>query len=104
MIEIIHQASSRPFNSERLLDSFNIVITSYGFIINFFPIYSSMHSPRTNRGGIFAVIMALIFCFTTYTLFSLMAMFSYGIDIQPNIFENIKQDKGVISICLRCLF
>lgn len=63
-----------------------------------------MHAPRTNKSGISAVVMALIFCFSTYTLFSLMAMFSYGIDIQPNIFENIKQDKGAISICLRALF
>ena len=63
-----------------------------------------MHAPRSNKNGQFAVIMALIFCVTTYTLFSMMAMFSYGINLQPNIFENIKQDKGFISICLRCLF
>jgi len=34
-----------------------------------------------------------------------MAWMSYGEKgIQPNIFENIKEDKGVLSIVLRTLF
>ena len=49
--------------------------------------------------------LALGFCLIAYLIFSTMAYMTYGAgEIHPNIFENIKEDKGVLSIVLRCLF
>ena len=49
-------------------------------------------------------MMALGFCFVAYIIFSSLAILTYGKDLNPNIFENIKKDQGIISILLRCLF
>jgi hypothetical protein len=65
--------------------------------------YRSLHH-RNNQRGIAAVVIALLFCFAAYLLFSSLAWYTYGDAIQPNIFENIKEDKGILSIILRCLF
>lgn len=85
------------------MDSMNITLASYGFVINFFPIYKSIQS-RSNSRGFLSVSMALSGCFVIYITFSLLALKAYGSDIQPNIFENVKMDKEWISIGLRVLF
>lgn len=59
---------------------------------------------KTNQKGYRAVALALAFCFFAYIIFSSLAIFSYGKQLQPNIFENIKKDTGLISIALRSLF
>ncbi|CDW90791.1 UNKNOWN [Stylonychia lemnae] len=91
------------FSFEKLMDSFNIVITAYGFVINFFPVYKNLKG-RSNTRGFITVIMALFFCFSTYLLFSLMTHRVYGSELKPSIFENIKNDSGIISYTLRSLF
>jgi hypothetical protein len=59
---------------------------------------------KSNRNGIKASFFALIFCLFIYLGFSFLAYGSYGNEIDPNIFENIKRDPGLFSIILRCLF
>lgn len=59
---------------------------------------------RNNSKGLYAAIIALIFCFITYNGFSLMAYNSYGDELQPSIFENIKQENDFISFALRSIF
>jgi amino acid permease len=56
-----------------IIDSICIVLSSYAFVINFYPIYSSMER-RTNRNGMYATTMAMIFCFIIYISFSLLAI------------------------------
>lgn len=48
--------------------------------------------------------MALAFGITAYTIFASLAILSYGYNIDPSIFENIKEDDGILSVALRCLF
>mmetsp|Transcript_3880 Transcript_3880/g.2608 ORF Transcript_3880/g.2608 Transcript_3880/m.2608 type:complete len:229 (+) Transcript_3880:624-1310(+) len=95
--------SGKVVTAESVMDSANITITSYGFIINFFPIYATLKE-RTNRNGFISAGMALLFGITAYTIFASLAILSYGYDIDPSIFENIKEDDNALSIALRCLF
>lgn len=88
---------------ENALDSLNISVTSYGFIINFFPIYSSMRH-RSNLNAQLAVVTALTFIMMSYTLFALVSYFSFGLNVQSSIFENLKQDNDMISLFVRILF
>jgi hypothetical protein len=81
----------------------NIVLASYGFVINFFPTYASIRN-RNNSKGILATAMALIFCLVAYLFFSVMAIECYGMDLNPSIFENIKEDNDAISIILLSFF
>ncbi len=34
----------------KLIDSMNIVLASYGFVLNFFPIYTSMEEKSNKKG------------------------------------------------------
>jgi Ca2+/Na+ antiporter len=61
-------------------------------------------SSRSNTRGIASVVVALLFCLCTYVFFSLMAHRVYGSDLKQSIFENIKNDPGMLSIALRILF
>lgn len=85
------------------MDSVNIIITSYAFILNFFPVFSSMEdkSPASGRR---AVSVAMIFCFIVYVLFSFLAYFVYGDNLNPNIFENLTLENNFLSIFIRALF
>jgi hypothetical protein len=58
---------------------------------------------RNNKRGFASVALALGFCLSAYLVFSTMASLTYD-SIHPNIFENIKEDKGALSVVLRCLF
>jgi len=81
--------SGKAVTAEAVMDSANITVTSYGFIINFFPIYATLRE-KTNRNGFISAGMALGFGITAYTLFASLAILSYGYNIDPSIFENIK--------------
>ena len=85
------------------MDSISIIVSSYAFIINFFPIYSSLEK-RSNTNGIMAAAMALLFCFIVYISFSFLAYYSYGENLNANIFENIQREQGLASIFIRVLF
>ena len=52
-----------------------------------------------------SVTIALLFTMSTYTYLSFISISYFGKDnIEPSIFNNIKQEGGVPSILLRCLF
>ena len=86
------------------MDSVNIAVTSQGFIIALFPIYSSMK--REDRPRIMTSVSAgLTFTMSTYTYLSLISISYFGMqNIQSSIFQNIKSEEGIASILLRILF
>ena len=51
-----------------------------------------------------AIITGLVFVFLVYFSFSYFAIDSYGKGIQPNIFENLKQEKTIPSYFIRIIF
>ncbi len=75
-----------------MVDSINITLTSYGFIINLFPITKQLKE-YNNSNIMKSVLMALLFCFSAYIILTLLAMNLYGeFAIQQSIFDNMKQD------------
>lgn len=88
---------------EKVLDCSNIIVTSYGFVLNFFPIYCQL-KVKNNTNGIKSSIFALNFCFCSYITFSLFAYGAYGNNIQVSIFDNIKTDLSFLSIFASCTF
>jgi len=51
-----------------------------------------------------AVWYALLFCLSAYVILSLLAQNLFGSDIEVSLFDNMKEDDGVLSIGVRCLF
>lgn len=86
-----------------IIDCTNIIMTSYGYIMAFFPIYSQMKH-KTNQNGISSTLKAEFFAFFVYIVFSLLAYKCYGNNIKPSIFENIDTDGGVLNIIVRLIF
>ena len=86
-----------------MIDCFNIVVTSYGFMINFFPIYSSMRD-KSNGNATSAVTVTLVLCFTLYAFFSTLGFLSFGHEIKPSIFDNLREENSIESIFIRVLF
>ena len=74
---------------ESVTDSVNIAVSSQGFVIALFPIYSGM--AQSARPKILnSVTYALLFTLSTYTLLSFISIAYFGVDnIRPSIFENI---------------
>ena len=72
------------------MDNVNITISSYGFLINFYPIYDKLHpSIRTPQYGLFATLVALLFTAFTYVSFAWLAIKCFGMNnIDQNIFVN----------------
>ena len=66
-----------PVTVEKAFDSMNIIITSYGFVLNFYPVYSQMQEKST-KNGMIAGAAALCCCFLLYSTFSIMGFISYG--------------------------
>ena len=93
----------RATKESGILDSLAIIITSYGFVINFFPVYQSIDR-RSNGKATLASFMALIFCFIVYIFFSFMAWYVYGDTLHANIFDNIQKEDTFSSIFIRSLF
>lgn len=59
---------------------------------------------KTNANGVKASSMALAFAFISYLIFSFLVIQIYGDAVQPNIFDNLKEDQSLISYMLRVLF
>lgn len=86
-----------------LFDSISIILTSYGFTINFFPIYSSLEK-RTNTNGLAALFIAMMFTLCIYASFSYLGVKAYGDCINPDIFVNLKVSTEFTSFFIRGLF
>lgn len=81
-----------------------IILTSYGFIINFYPIYSSLEV-QTNENGIKSTLLAMLFCFVSYLSFSYLGIKSYGEHVHPNIFENISAEgANIMALFIMTIF
>lgn len=64
-----------PLN--KIADSVNISITSYGFFNKMFPVFAEMeHSTYKNR--MLTVFLSLLFCLSVYVSFAYLAMNLYG--------------------------
>lgn len=88
----------------KLMDSVNIAVTSQGFVIALFPIYTSMARDARPR-FMFSVSAGLLFTFSCYTYLSFISIAYFGEEnIEPSIFQNIKHEQGIASILLRCVF
>ena len=89
---------------ESVVDSLNISVASQGFVIALFPIYSSMS--RQSRPHVMkSVTAALLFTMSTYTYLSFVSISYFkGKNVQPSIFNNIKEEEGLSPILLQCLF
>ena len=90
---------------EKIIDSMNITLTSYGFVINLFPIAQTLRQ-KTKTNIMKAVFLALCFCFSSYMILTKLAINIYGAkNIQQSIFENLKEDNtNLMSIGIRILF
>lgn len=92
-----------PYTKGSLVDSVTIVLTSYGFILNFYPIFAQLEV-KTNRNGYFSTLLAMFFCFVAYISFSFLAMESYGENLNPNIFDNLQNETNIASYFIRLVF
>ena len=59
---------------------------------------------KTNKSLFVATAKAEIFGFSIYLVFSLLAFFCYGYAVKTSIFDNLNQDKGVLSIIVSLIF
>ena len=97
-------AEINEYSKGSIFDSISIILTSYGFFINFYPIYSSLDNP-TNKNAMKATGLAMAFCFVTYISFSHLGILSYGANVHPNIFENISAEgASVMSVFIVGVF
>jgi uncharacterized membrane protein YidH (DUF202 family) len=83
----------------------NISLTSYGFVINLFPISQQMQD-KSKGSMMKSVLIALTFCFLSYVTLTKLAINIFGEEnIQQSIFENLKNDQtNPLSIGIRVLF
>jgi len=95
--------TGKKVSFEGFIDTINITLTSYGFIINLFPITSQMKDP-SYKNVMSAVFIAVAFCFSAYLILSALALNLYGDNIQVSLFDNMKDDRGILSIGIRILF
>lgn len=51
-----------------------------------------------------AVFIALCFCFSAYLILALLAQNLFGDNIQVSLFDNMKDDRGILSVGVRVLF
>eukprot|EP00347_Sterkiella_histriomuscorum_P001964 403369990 len=86
-----------------IVDAINIILTAYGFVMNFYPTFSQLDK-KTNTNGYAASIIALLFSFIVYMLFSILASEIYGENIQPTLFDNLQYETNVASYFIRVIF
>jgi len=89
---------------EGFIDSVNIAVSSQGFVIALFPIYSSM-SQSAKPHIMKSVLFALIFTMSAYTYLGFVSIKYFGLtNVAPSILENIKQEEGFSPILLQFIF
>lgn len=91
------------YDKGSVFDSMTIILTSYGFILNFYPVFSSLEV-QSNKNGVAATVLAMSFCFVVYFIFSHLGITCYP-DVHPNIFENLKAEgTTLITITVFAIF
>ena len=91
---------------ERIFDCFNITISSYGFLIGFYPMYDKIKpSKRTPKNGFMATAVALILTCLVYVSFAQLSILCFGVDnIKQNIFENLSDSNDFLSQSVKVIF
>ena len=94
-MKIVYESDSPQIEKEdkrnavqKFCDSLNIGFTSYGFILQLFPVYEQLEQ-KTTKACMRSVNLGLFFSFTIYVTFSVLAFMAFGYHIQIDIFENI---------------
>jgi len=100
---VVDLTKQETFKLENCIDSINITLTSYGFIVNLFPVAQQMRE-YTYPNVMKAVWIALCFCFCSYLILSYLAQNLFGTEIEMSLFDNLKEDSGVLSVGIRLLF
>ena len=85
-----------------VLDSFNIFLSSYGFLVNFYPIYDKLKPElRGPSNARLAVCLALSFICVTYIAFSYLSIEYFGTQhIDQDIFTNFAREGGWLSMII----
>jgi len=96
-------SSDFDFKFENIVNSINVTITTYGFIINLFPITQGMKDSLKSN-VIKAVSLALFFCFSTYIFLSVCVLQIYGSNTNINLFKNLVTDQSLLSYTVRSIF
>jgi amino acid permease len=96
--------SESQLKFEKVIDSCNIAMASYGFILGLFPVRNDMQSSAKPKLMV-SVTMALIFTMSTYVILSVMAASYFGTaNVQPSIFDNLVDEHDWMSVTLRLIF
>eukprot|EP00347_Sterkiella_histriomuscorum_P012714 403367497 len=91
------------YTNGNIIDSISIILTAYGFVINFYPIYSQLDK-KTNKNGYLTSLIALLLSFSVYMIFSILATQIYGKNINPTVFDNLQYENNVASYFIRLIF
>lgn len=81
-------------------------MTSYGFVINFYPIYDMLEEKSRNWTSMMsAAIISIIITLFVYTCFTLLCIEAFGyFNSHSNIFSNFDDSMGIMSIAVRIIF
>jgi amino acid permease len=91
------QTVSEERTFESYLDSFNICITSYGFVLTLFPVYSSMRKDNRHNFHL-SLYLALGIVFTLYLALTVSAMTYFGAaNVKSSIFDNFSELDDLLS-------
>ena len=95
----------RPaITTENIVDSLNITVASFGFLLVLFPVRNSMKRSVKHQIG-FSLLIALISVFSMYLLLSTLSIIYFGREkVQPSLFDNFASATDWFSITVMYLF
>jgi len=94
------------------VDNFNITISSYGFLINFYSLYDKLEPQlRTHKNGFVSSFYALLFTAFVYISFAYLSVQCFGEgNIEQNILKNFRitsstpKEEAVLALIVKVLF
>ena len=90
---------------ENWLDSANICMMSFGFMLNLYPIINSIKiSKQTGPNVSYVIGTSVTFCFVVYTILTLLAMQIYGDGIKQSILDNFDGESSISAWLIRLIF
>jgi len=89
---------------ENYVDSFNIAVASFGFVLTLFPVYSSMRKDSKHKFHI-SLYLALGMVFVLYLMLTVSAIFYFGEqNVRPSIFDNFSATPDLLSKAILGIF
>lgn len=90
--------------TEDYVDSFNIIVSSFGFVLTLFPVYGSMKKSLRPKFKI-SLYLALVMVFCLYLLLSISAVLYFGeTQVRPSIFDNFSAQDDFFSRAIIAIF